>query len=604
MNVANLPKITIVTPSFNQGEFLEETILSVLDQQYPNLEYILIDGGSTDLSPLIIDRYRDRLAHVRIGPDAGQYHAVQEGIALGTGDLVAWINSDDKYHAGALWRMAEAAQSFPEHRWFAGLPSVWNQYGKLQFVNKQPPEWTRQYLRGLPENPEPWYIQQESTFFRRSIWQEAGGSFDLSLGLAADFELWLRFTRLEQVKQLNSLIGGFRIQPKQRSHVQKERYGHEVRAAIQVDGQFARTEASSAHVPPQDKRVPGSHLHRVGPEFVLATSVAPHKQYSQFLAIQTWLDAGFRVLSFNEPAEIEQLQNSFPAVEFIPVRRTAREIVGKPLVYIRDVLDHFASSGFERCGIINSDISFISTVGTLDAFSLHLKEHDAMFSSRIEVDQPRRQNVSANATAGLPTVRFGSIYVWGFDLFLLNRNAVIKILAAMPPDTPFAFGVPWWDYLVPSLAMRLKLKTSILHPPPISHPTHPANYDWRLWQLFGHIYLHTLGLAAEAPKITAFVPHVGDKQLQTISQQFVQMLIRGSTKIDLGTLIHCADAMPVNLGYGELSEDVVRQLSLGNAYGAEPFLNLAGYLRDQFALSDQRRQDQQLLQQRGVPHGS
>lgn len=604
MTDSDFPRISIISPSFNQGEYLEETILSVLDQNYPNLEYIVMDGGSQDLSPMIIDRYRDRLAFARIRRDQGQYHAIQEGIEKSTGELIAWINSDDKYHAGALWRMAEAARRFPQSRWFAGLPSVWNGYGRLQFVNKCPPEWTREYLRNLPDNPEPWYIQQESTFFRRSIWEEAGGSFDLSLGLAADFELWMRFTRLQQVTQLNSLIGGFRIQPKQRSALQKAKYGDEVRAAIRKDGTFARHWQVAPAAPTSPEAVSTRHLLRAGPEFVLATSIAPHKQYSQYKAVQTWLDAGFRVLSFNEPREIEEIRNSFPGVEFIPVERSARAIVGKPLVYIKDVLDYFSKHGFERCGIVNSDISLINTVGILDALSLHLRSHDALFASRIEVDQPLRQTAHPNAAVGLPTVRFGAIYAWGFDLFLFNRKAVDSICEVMPDDSPFAFGLPWWDYLVPSLAIRLKLQTALLHPPPISHPTHAANYDWRLWQMFGHIYLHTLGLSDEKPDIAAFNPKLADTQLQTISQQFVQMLVRGAEKIDLGPLVHSPEAMQVNLGYPELSEDVVRQLGLANAYGAEPLLNFPGFLRDQFALSEQRRQDKDLLRQHGVAHGS
>lgn len=101
------PKITIVTPTFNRVHYLEDTILSVLNQNYPNLEYIIIDGGSTDGSIDIIKKYESYLAYWISEPDEGFYHAIQKGFNKSKGDIMAWLNSDDKYHPGALKIVSE-----------------------------------------------------------------------------------------------------------------------------------------------------------------------------------------------------------------------------------------------------------------------------------------------------------------------------------------------------------------------------------------------------------------------------------------------------------------------------------------------------------------
>src|SRR5881396_2686502 len=109
--------ISIVTPSYNQAAFLEETIRSVLLQGYPNLEYIVIDGGSTDGSVEIIKRYEKHLSYWQSEPDGGQYDAISQGFARTSGDLMAWLNSDDMLHRNALWSMARLFTQFPQIEW-------------------------------------------------------------------------------------------------------------------------------------------------------------------------------------------------------------------------------------------------------------------------------------------------------------------------------------------------------------------------------------------------------------------------------------------------------------------------------------------------------
>src|SRR5215467_7735563 len=113
-------KLTIVTPSFNQGRFLEETILSVLNQGYKPLEYIVIDGGSNDESVSIIRRYEDKLAYWKSEKDRGQVHAINKGLEKATGDIVAFINSDDVYLPGALAAVADYFERQPAAEWICG----------------------------------------------------------------------------------------------------------------------------------------------------------------------------------------------------------------------------------------------------------------------------------------------------------------------------------------------------------------------------------------------------------------------------------------------------------------------------------------------------
>src|SRR5688572_6274864 len=113
-------KISIVTPSFNQGQFIEETVLSVLNQNYPNLEYIVIDGGSTDQTVEVIRRYEDRLAYWASEKDRGQVHAINKGLAKSTGDIFAFINSDDVYLPETFAAVAEYFDAHPEAEWVCG----------------------------------------------------------------------------------------------------------------------------------------------------------------------------------------------------------------------------------------------------------------------------------------------------------------------------------------------------------------------------------------------------------------------------------------------------------------------------------------------------
>ena len=192
-------KISVVTPCFNQASTLENTLRNVLDQDYPNLEYIVIDGGSSDGSADIIRKYRSRLHYWCSEPDGGQYQAVNKGFAHSSGDIMAWINADDFYVPGALRAVGSMFESLPEMEWLTSLSQVTaDGSGSCMDCHKVPGFSRDAFLDGayLPGGGNRFlgFVQQESTFWRRSLWDKAG-PIDVKYDLAGDFDLWARFFR-------------------------------------------------------------------------------------------------------------------------------------------------------------------------------------------------------------------------------------------------------------------------------------------------------------------------------------------------------------------------------------------------------------------------
>jgi glycosyltransferase involved in cell wall biosynthesis len=181
------PRITIVTPSLNQAAFLERTIRSVVEQDYPELEYLVLDGGSTDGSVEILRRFDDRIAYWESLPDRGQSHAINKGLERATGELVGWINSDDYYLPGAFASAAAAFEGNPGAEWVCGACRYVHPDGTLDVVSRP----------SLPRGPrsawafEPWYVPQASSFWRRAALDRVGRLRE-DFHYAMDVELELR----------------------------------------------------------------------------------------------------------------------------------------------------------------------------------------------------------------------------------------------------------------------------------------------------------------------------------------------------------------------------------------------------------------------------
>lgn len=194
------PKISIVTPSYNQGQFIEETIRSVLLQGYPNLEYIIIDGGSTDNSVEIIKKYSSWLTYWISEPDQGQSHAINKGFEKATGEIYAWLNSDDKYLLGAFKSVSEWAVANPGTGAFAGSAQRIDRNGRVVF-ERRPPGLSFEEILNWNRH----YLPQASCFFRRDAWQQCG-PLDEALHFQMDYDFWLKIAKSSEFIEIPKIL--------------------------------------------------------------------------------------------------------------------------------------------------------------------------------------------------------------------------------------------------------------------------------------------------------------------------------------------------------------------------------------------------------------
>jgi glycosyltransferase involved in cell wall biosynthesis len=221
-NEKSYPKITIITPSYNQGQYLEETIRSVLLQNYPNLEYIIIDGGSNDNSVEIIQKYSEYITYWVSEPDRGQTHALNKGIERATGDILAYLNSDDYYLPGTLFKVAE---------YFLKFPKTDLLHGRCCYVNEQGKKIGEQFgnIQSLVEILDLWgvwwqqrqFVQPE-VFWSRQITNRVG-KFREDLHYVMDYDYWCKILQSGGiVGRLDTELSCFRFTATQKSNHSNE----------------------------------------------------------------------------------------------------------------------------------------------------------------------------------------------------------------------------------------------------------------------------------------------------------------------------------------------------------------------------------------------
>ena len=224
-NPSSFPTISVITPSFNQGKFLERTILSVLNQNYPNLEFIIIDGGSSDESVDIIRKYSDRLTYWVSEPDGGQVDAINKGLKRATGEWLCWQNSDDIFLPGAFECLAESAIKHPSAGLIIGNMVLIDENSRpLRELRYVKPDHRGMLAEGM-------LLANQAAFWRREL-QDRIGLLDESYQCSFDYDWFLRLTAVCSSVHINRTLGALRLHSETKTSNQANLFSEENRRIL------------------------------------------------------------------------------------------------------------------------------------------------------------------------------------------------------------------------------------------------------------------------------------------------------------------------------------------------------------------------------------
>jgi glycosyltransferase involved in cell wall biosynthesis len=231
-------RISIIIPTLNQGDTIEDTLITILAQNYGNLEIIVMDGGSSDATLTVLESYKPWISHLISEKDGGQSQAINQGFRLASGEIFAWINSDDYYLPGTFNKVVSHFNSDPNIRFAVGSGDV---------ISKD-----HAFLRHVPaleidqETMLNWrkdrWIMQQSCFWHRSLWEEVEG-VDESLHLLMDYDLWFRFSKLTSACVIPDILAAMRYYPDVKTVRQKDKFQEEMAYVLAKNGAYQEVRA-------------------------------------------------------------------------------------------------------------------------------------------------------------------------------------------------------------------------------------------------------------------------------------------------------------------------------------------------------------------------
>jgi glycosyltransferase involved in cell wall biosynthesis len=229
-----LPSFSVVIPTLNQAETIEDTLLSLIHQNYPNLEIIVADGGSSDATATILNRYRGQLSGLLPGPDRGQSDAINKGFSRASGDIFFWLNSDDYLLPDALWRVAACFQADAHLEFAVGAGDVISL--DHHFLRHIPPLPMDEATMLNWKNDQ--WVMQQCCFWTKSLWRRVGG-VDEQLHLLMDYDLWFRFSRSTRAAMIKEKLAVMRYYPDAKTVKQRSKSSEELAYVYAKNSAFA-----------------------------------------------------------------------------------------------------------------------------------------------------------------------------------------------------------------------------------------------------------------------------------------------------------------------------------------------------------------------------